>query len=228
MLIFVTYATDSHLQHAIDIRNSALAHGGFDKAHIYTPADLDMGFKTRCQSILQVPIGAGYWLWKPYIIMKALYELCSPGDILVYTDSKYLFTEPIMPLIDASCGSIEANGIIISANKPNEPSFPEGMLSKGDAFHLIGETGGDAMDNQAWAGFIALRHCQQSFAFIGAWQAYAEDPRIITDSPSIVPNFPMFRENRRDQTVLSLIAKRWKIPFFHFPKKYLQNIRVPY
>lgn len=225
MLIFITYATDSHLQYALNLRNSALTHGGFDKAHIYTPADLDTGFLERCQSILQEPIGAGYWLWKPYVIMKALYELCSPGDILVYTDSKYLFTEPIMPLIETA--GLEANGIVISANKPNEPSFPEGALSKGDAFYLIGEKG-NIMDNQAWAGFIALKHCQQSFAFIGAWQAYAEDPRVITDSPSIVPNFPMFKENRRDQTALSLIAKRWKIPFFHFPKRYLQNIRVPY
>lgn len=121
------------------------------------------------------------------------------------------------------------SGIAISTNKPNEPCYPEHTWSKGDAFALI--LGRDAYDesSQAWAGFFAARRSVTALAFVAAWLAYAEDPRIITDSPTHhTNNHVSFRENRHDQTVLSLLAKRHGISMYYFPCLFLQNLRVPF
>lgn len=226
--IFITFATDNYLHHAQRICDSAL-NKGFDEVHIYTPQNLDDSFKQRCKKILSYQKGAGYWLWKSYIILKALCEICSDGDVLVYCDSQYVFIEDIIQFVHEQIEK-SAVGVAISHNKPNEPSFQEHQWTKGDALFLISSKHvAEDHSLQAWAGFIALKRSHISIGFVGAWLGYAEDERNITDSPSyITPNNVAFVENRHDQTVLSLIAKRYGIQFFYFPCRYLQNIRVPF
>jgi len=228
---FITFATANYMRHAQDICESALTHGGFDDSRIFTPSDIDTHFVERCKGILQCPRGYGYWLWKPYVILKTLCERCNDGDVLVYCDSQFVFIDDIKPfLLEQLEVSSSPYGIAIPRNKPNEPSYPEHQWTKGDAFNII-LSKREACDDtyQAWGGFIAVKRSTSSIAFIAAWLAYAEDSRIITDIPTqIIPNHQSFKENRHDQTVLSLIAKRYKIPFFHFPTKYLQNLRVPF
>ncbi len=48
--------------------------------------DSSPGFVNRNKNILQRKRGAGYWLWKPYIIYQELY-LARDGDIIVYSDA---------------------------------------------------------------------------------------------------------------------------------------------
>ena len=48
--------------------------------------DNNPDFVARNKNILQRKRGAGYWLWKPYIIFQELY-LASEGDIIVYSDA---------------------------------------------------------------------------------------------------------------------------------------------
>lgn len=54
----------------------------FNKRILQTNPD----FLERNKDILQRTRGAGYWLWKPYIIFRELH-LASDGDIIVYSDA---------------------------------------------------------------------------------------------------------------------------------------------
>lgn len=58
----------------------------FDKGIL----DNNPDFVERNKKILQRKRGAGYWLWKPYIIFRELY-LASDGDIIVYSDASVNF-----------------------------------------------------------------------------------------------------------------------------------------
>ena len=51
------------------------------------------------------------------------------------------------------------------------------------------------------------------------WLAYAMDPRILTDIPNQMgkPNHSGFKENRHDQTVISLLSKKWQLDDFRNP-----------
>ena len=55
-------------------------------------------FVARNKQILQRKRGAGYWLWKPYIIFQELY-LASEGDIIVYSDASVDLVANISHLI---------------------------------------------------------------------------------------------------------------------------------
>jgi hypothetical protein len=48
--------------------------------------DNDQRFAKKNKHILDRKRGAGYWLWKPYIIHRELY-LAREGDIIVYSDA---------------------------------------------------------------------------------------------------------------------------------------------
>jgi len=53
-------------------------------------SDNSPDFVNRNKNILQRKRGAGYWLWKPYIICQELY-LARDGDIIVYSDASVDF-----------------------------------------------------------------------------------------------------------------------------------------
>ena len=54
---------------------TAVTVGGFDEVICYGPRDIDRQFRVRNRSLLRSRIGAGYWLWKPYFIKRALDQL---------------------------------------------------------------------------------------------------------------------------------------------------------
>ena len=54
---------------------SALRVGGFSTCAALRRADLDPAFVERNRRTLSARRGAGYWLWKPYVIAKVLGEL---------------------------------------------------------------------------------------------------------------------------------------------------------
>ena len=48
--------------------------------------DHDHGFFKMNEHILLQKRGAGYWLWKPYVLLRELY-LAEEGDVIVYSDA---------------------------------------------------------------------------------------------------------------------------------------------
>ena len=74
---------------------------------------------------------------------------------------------------------------------------------------------------QIHGAFLLLRHSFYTMRFVAQWLTYCEDVRIITDVPSSacprMKEAEGFRENRHDQTVLSLLAKKWNIPTWPEP-----------
>jgi hypothetical protein len=224
MYHFITYATPSHIGAALNIRDSANLHGRFDTCQIYTPDDLDLDYVEKNAHILKFPRGAGYWIWKSYVIFKHLQKI-NDGDVLCYCDTAYLFMSSIRN-INIPTGSIP---IFLTHNKPNEGSYIEKTLSKQDAFILMDARKPRFTDTkQVWAGFVLLVKNAETLRFVSEWMNCCQDERIVTDMPSsLIPEISEFIENRHDQTVLSILAKKWNINFHDFPKDLLYNIRVP-
>ncbi len=223
---FITFATDDYYKNALDICNSSKL-SGFDIYRIFTPNDLDDVYKEKNSHILNNRQGFGFWIWKSYIILKYLYEI-DKDDIVCYCDTLYLFTgekmvEEIIQMID------NKTGIFITHNKPNEPIFLEKQYSKGDAFFLMNANDKQYYDTpQAWGGFIIIKNNFIALQIVTEWFTYVQDERIVTNLPSIITsNYDTFIENRNDQTVLSIICKKYKIPLVNFPDNFLYNIRVP-
>ena len=85
MNILISFATDQFKssQNVLEIQSYKM---GADKVISYKNSDIDKTFIRENYKILQSPRGAGYWLWKPYVILKTL-ENCNDGDKILYSDS---------------------------------------------------------------------------------------------------------------------------------------------
>ena len=95
------------------------------------------------------------------------------------------------------------------------PDHCEYQYTKRDAFVLTGCDSPEYTHTpQRVAAFILMRNSDFSRSFIQEWLDYVQDPRIVTDCENQLglENYPGFIENRHDQTVLSLLVKKHKLP----------------
>lgn len=226
---FITFATPDFMSFAEENVKSALSVGGFDTAKIYTMDDIDDYYKAKNSHLFKFKRLGGYAVWKPYIIYKRLLEI-DENDILCYNDSKYIWLTNVRNM---ETYLLNNKNIGVYTNKPNSGNHIEKQWTKGDAFLLMNipnnEFGNYVKNSpQAWSGFILLRKGFNPLRFIGEWLTYNQDYRIASDSPtSIISNDPIFNENRHDQTVLSLLCKKWGIPMHFIDKNWMIDIRNP-
>jgi len=214
------------MKFAINNCNTALNIGKFDTVKIYTMDDIDTFYKNKNSNFFKHKRLGGYAVWKPYIILKHLITM-DEGDILCYNDSKYLWLKNIREFEN---NILTNNNIGVYSNKPNGSTHVEKQWTKFDAYVLMNvrNTPNITDSNQVWSGFILLKKNIESFVFISEWLTYNQDPRISTDIQSVFgPNDASFIENRHDQTALSLLCKKWNIPFNTLDKSYMIDVRNP-
>ena len=127
-------------------------------------------------------------------------------DILFYADSGSEFIEN---MDDFFC--LQQNlkqDIVIFQLEHIEREF-----TKADAFLLMQCDWQRCKDTpQFSASFISLMKTFETAEFVGEWLTYVQDSRIITPQESIFAVNPRnFKEHRHDQSVLSILAKKWGV-----------------
>jgi hypothetical protein len=206
MKILINYADKLFLKAQQNNTISGLKYG-FDKVIEYKRGDIDNEFCTKNAYILNKTRGAGYWLWKPYFILKTL-ELAKDDDVIFYADSGSDFIDSISPLIDL-CRE-DTRGTLLF----RYPHLVMGEFAKRDAFYYTDCDIEEYHRGKVWvAGFQVYRKTKFALEFVREVLHYCCDSRIITDDPNVcgLPNLPIFQDNRHDQTVLSLMAIKHNI-----------------
>lgn len=79
---------------------SALAHGVDNTIHWSAERLRDTEFYQRNKALLDNARGCGFWAWKPYVIMEAMWSSCRDGDVLVYSDAGVEFIDNVNYIID--------------------------------------------------------------------------------------------------------------------------------
>jgi hypothetical protein len=59
---------------------------GFESIHAFGEDALDGEFRRAHAEVLAAAEGAGYWLWKPYLVLEVL-KASAPDDVIVYVDA---------------------------------------------------------------------------------------------------------------------------------------------
>lgn len=169
-------------------------------------------FQKKNKEILLRKRGNGYWLWKPYFILKTLRNKLNKGDYLIYTDAGILYLDRVEKIIKFM---ISKNEDIWSIRT----RFLEKKYSKRDAFILLDADSSIYADTfQYMAGIQIYKKTKFSEIFLEKLLNYSTDKRIITDDPNTqgLRNYDGFIDNRHDQTVLSILTK--KLRFSHLDK----------
>ena len=219
MKILINYANLNHF--ASQRRNSISGEdiARFDRVIEYGINDIDKEFKERNHNILSRLKGAGYWLWKPYIILKTLQE-AELDDFVFYSDAGAEFIAPIDPLIEL-CRNDE-RGIILFHSDPVKEN-KECHSCKRDVFVII-----DADKDKytqtipLLASFQLYKVSQYSISFVKAYLGYCEDERLLLDTPNIsgLNNYNGFKFHRHDQSILSVLSKKWDIKSYRDPSQF--------
>jgi hypothetical protein len=215
MKYLINYAHNSH--YAAQHRNSksGFLKGGFDEAIPFSQNIMDFKFVRKNKRILNNSKGAGYWLWKPYIILKCL-RFHTEGTYIFYSDSGAEFIHSIDPLIELG------QDITLFHTDP-VPGNKELMQTKRDAFILMDcDEEKYVQSNPRHGGFQLYRVCEKSINFVEEYLKLCQDERIITDQPNVMgyENFTGFIAHRHDQSILSLLSKKHNIPSFRDPTQF--------
>lgn len=218
MIIAVNYA-DKSFQRAQKLNSKTAKQWGAGKVIEYGPKDIDKTFRRRNHEILAAPRGGGYYLWKPYIYRKA-YDVLREGDYLIYTDSGAVYINKIQYLID--CMEQEKVPVMIFSL---EQERVEKGNTKRDAFVLTGCDETQYTDTpQSIGGYFVCKKAPEVKAFLDEVLQYAQDIRIISDKPNVMglPNYKEFTDHRHDQSVISLMSKKYGFKRFRDPSQFGQ------
>ena len=187
------------------LKNEALQTNWFDNIYIESPETIS-DFINKYPNIFRHKKGFGYWLWKPYIILRKL-EALNDNDILVYLDcgSSIINNEEEK---NRYLDILKNKSIITFANTDHiERRFQKKKvlkyfnLEKDDEFlnshHIEG-------------GCIIIKNNKDSREFIENWLYF-----VIYDNHSLLNDIidgenEDFFEHRHDQSLLSILSKKSK------------------
>lgn len=182
----------------------------FETIHLYNEYDLSESFRQDFLEQLRAEVrGFGYWVWKPRIILDTLDKIDN-GDILLYLDMGCHLNSRGKEKLLAYCEEVKQNesGFLVSQL---ELIRKECFWTKGDLldyFRMRGEKG--IYFPQYQAGILFIRKEPKTVSLIHSWlDVYYEDFHLADDTPSRSPNEPGFVEHRHDQSILSLLLKRY-------------------
>lgn len=203
-IVVANFANGPFRKQQKDNTLSALRHGKADEVFEYSEKDLDEEYFTLNPEITKIKRGFGLWLWKPYIILKAM-ELLNDNDILIYSDSGITFVKDVRKLIP-SLDKAKDNILLFELVLLNED------WTKREAFLYSGYEPKEN-ERQLVGGFLVLRVNKSSKKFIREWYETCRDIRIL--SPEIynskIKERSFFKEHRDDQSVLSIVARKNKM-----------------
>ena len=104
----------------------------------------------------------------------------------------------------------------------------EFRYTKRDAFILLGaDMPFYSQTSQYGATIQIYKKTSFTVKFIQEWLYYCQDKRIITDDKNTLgqPNYKDFKDNRHDQTVLSLLIKKYGEVNSGFPNLNITDIK---
>jgi hypothetical protein len=222
--VHVAFANDKFLKSLDILEESSINIGKVDQFIRYRPEDLQRdNFWDENQKILSEPLGAGYWIWKPFIILDAMKSL-NDGDIVLYTDAGIRIIDCLNPLFE-----------ITETSKNNRMLFSLTMIwgrhlhsqyTKRDCFILMGLDEPKYWNTRMLnAAFSVWMKTQKNIDFLTEWQEYMKDSRIVTYESNTCgePNLPDYIDHRHDQAVLSLLSLKYGRELYREPTQFSLN-----
>lgn len=214
MIYEITYANKKY-ERALKLNLLSAKLHGADRVIGYSERDIDKEYIEKNKHIWIRERGGGYWIWKPYIILKTL-DLIGEDDVLLYCDAGTVFVNSIRLLKS----TMDAQQVDIM---PFQLLAPEKQWTKRDAFILMECDSPEYTEtSQILSGYILMRKNERVKKLFSEFLEYAQDERIITDNDNVLgqPNYEGFNENRHDQTIFSLLCKKYGLKTFRDPSQY--------
>lgn len=184
----------------------------FDDLQMFTDEDLknDLDYWNKHGAFtLANRRGYGYFLWKPYLIMKTM-ETIPDGDILVYADAGC----EIDPENEERIKQLRHLFEVVKIDKiiGSECNLEKNMNKMDILIHMnVLENKEILSSSQRQATAVMFYKCQETTSFVRKWYETGCIYSNIDDSQSVYRNFPFYDEHRHDQSIFSLLSKQMNL-----------------
>ena len=166
----------------------------------FNESDLDPEFKDNNAETLAFERGGGYWIWKPYVILKGL-RLHNGNGTLMYNDAG------LYPLLNAKDYISLAEDSKIHVWAVEGQDFRSwthiGVLDE------FGVGPGEQRLEMAMAGIILSNSTSQFLNFLEDWLSLCQIPRFLR--PETLTGFQNNSEtiwHRHDQSILNILIRK--------------------
>ncbi len=207
----VSYASGRFLKSQKILEEKCYSYGA-NKVFSYNYNDLDTAFINKNKKAFSHARGGGYWVWKPYVIKKALSNI-QEGERLVYLDAGMY---PIAPI-----DLLFSDEDIISFEMYDQL---HANWTKYDCYHLMQSLDKKYfLPKQRQAAFQIYINNKFSREFIEEYLYYCEyeNNSCITDEKSIYgKDLNGFKENRHDQSVYTNLCIKYNIKAHRDPSQW--------
>lgn len=202
LVVLVSYADGPEVFYKNQAALSAsAADKGFDVIYNYRRGHIDAHFYEKNKHILTQQRGSGYWLWKPYFILKTMNEL-PEGAIIFYADSGVILKKPITKILDEMKSY---DMVLVGHGSP----VPLGHHLKKEAYSIFKVPLSEEIlaQQNVWAFFLCIRNTKETRAFVAKWLEACESADAITDVPLDPDNQVLhFSGHQNDQSLLSVLV----------------------
>ena len=222
------------------LNKSAITIANADEQIAWTRADIiNSDFFKHNEKLLNQERGAGYWIWKPYIILQTLDKIAD-DDWLIYSD----IGKPFRRNDKSRCGNSKIGNVmnvsfdaIIDYSRKNNGFTPGTWVphygkskqwTKRDCFVGMDcdypeyhNSGHVAASYSCWSNTEASRN------FLAQWLQWCQVEAIISDEVNIYgkPNFDEFVDHRHDQSILTNLVIKNNVKLFNSPSQSLNGSR---
>lgn len=205
MIYVLNFANEAY-EKARKLNTKTAYKFGADKVFEYSFNEIDRDFYKKNKDILGKKRGCGYWLWKPYFIYKTLMQ-SEENDWVVYADSGMYYRKSIKSYIE----NLVQNDIDFISRTTK---FKEKQYTKRDVFIEMGCDNFDYTESlQRAAGAMVIKNTSENRKIVAEWLKCAQNTHWITDEANCFEeNYKEFVDHRHDQSIFSLICKKYDVP----------------
>jgi hypothetical protein len=162
--------------------------------------------------------GAGFWIWKPYIIKHSLDKI-NNDDFLIYVDSDFGFINNPEELTK-ECQDVGAGLYIIN--------FLCKIWTKKDCFIIMGCNSEKYYNEYLTLGGInCWMKSNLSYQILDEWLKFAQNPKLSTRDPGI-DNFPEFKRHSTDQSILTNLTTKYNVKRFMPPNRLIDGPNIKF
>lgn len=201
----ITYGDDKFYDAKKVLCDEAVLSKFFYSIKSYSRKNLSPSFLNRYETVLNMPRGGGYFIWRGDIIIQRLEEI-DEGDFLIYNDSgntinsngRNKFIEYINKLNDSPYGLLWF-----------QTSYTEKNWTTKEIFDYFNVNLNSSVSNtgQHWIGCLIIQKNEHSMNIFKKYLQTLEDNVLLFTDEYNSSQTHKFTENRHDQSILSVISK---------------------
>lgn len=210
---FITYGDKRFARSRKRVCKEAVATNWFRSVKGYSNDDLTLRFQKDFGPVLRMRRGGGYWIWKYDVILQRLSEI-NDGEFLVYVDSGCTVNsrgETRLRDYIQKLKSCEPSKHMISFQMEG---LKEMCWTTKEIFEALGVPDDHPIrySGQYHATVLIMRRCEAVLrVFEDCLRLIKSNPLIITDFYNKKNQIRSFRDNRHDQSILSVTLKKRNI-----------------